>query len=520
MYFNRTKVFAAIAAAFFAGNIAAAEAAKLSFTKDVAPILNARCAACHRPGQMAPMSLLSYDEVRPWVKAIRENVSARKMPPWHATAHAGSFMNDRSLSEAELSTVLARIDQGAPRGNPSDLPPAPVFPEGKWKLGEPDFVITLPEVEIPADGPDVFQKIPGTVALPEDQWVSAVEILPGAPKVVHHVIVFQIKGFDVDPAGGWLGAWAAGTEPMVFPKGTGRLMQKGANVIGDMHWHPSGEAIKDQTRIGLHFAKTADIEKELVNLWVLNQGFKIPAGDPNHEVRAKHTFAQDSFILGFAPHMHYRGKDFTYTAHYPDGREELLLKVENYDFNWQTDYILNERLPMPKGTTVECVAHFDNSANNPANPDPTRDTTFGEETKDEMMIGFLDYVVAEGVRPKSRVELYNDAAQTWLAAHPGEIYGVKSPKSDGFVPLYVPKTGEGRIMLGLGGSAAELSVTDIVWTGNDFTSRIPTEQIGDIRMTGTLDPAAGTITVTLSHEKIPNLVLSGGHWKGSVQSAS
>ncbi len=499
---------------------ATAEPSKLSYTKDVAPILHANCASCHRPGQMAPMSLMTYEEVRPWVKAIRENVAAKKMPPWHATASAAPFVNDRSLDPAELDTLIAWIDQGAPRGNPADMPELPSFPEGEWQLGEPDFVITLPEEEIPADGPDVFKKIPGTVALPEDRWISAVEIKPGAPKVVHHVIVFQIKGFDVDPSGGWIGAWAAGTEPMVFPEGTGRLMQKGANVIGDMHWHPSGEAVKDQTRIGLRFAKTADIQKELVNLWVLNENLNIPAGDPNYEIRAKYTFPQDAFIMAFAPHMHYRGKDFTYTAKYPDGREELLLKVENYDFNWQTDYMLAEKLPMPKGTTVECVAHFDNSANNPVNPDPTRNVTFGEETKDEMMIGFLDYIVADGVRPKSRAEIYDETAQIWLAAHPGEVYGVTNAKSGRMTPLFLPRSGDGRIMLGINGAPREQAITDIVWIGDTFTSRIPTEEIGDIQLNGSLDRATGIVTVTLNHEKIPNIELKGGAWVAPVKRAS
>jgi len=509
MFSHSARTIVARAPAF-AANAATAESAKLSFTKDVAPILHSNCAQCHRAGQMAPMSLLTYEEVRPWVKAIRDNVSARKMPPWHATASAGLFVNDRSLTKTEFDTLLAWIDQGAPRGNPADMPALPNFPEGEWKLGEPDFVITLPEVDIPAEGPDVFKRIPGTVQLPEDRWISSVEIKPGAPKVVHHVIVFQIKGFDLDPSGGWIGAWAAGTEPMVFPEGTGRLMQKGANVIGDMHWHPAGTAMKDQTRIGLHFAKTQDIQKELVNLWVLNDDLNIPAGDPNYEIRARHTFVQDSFIMAFAPHMHYRGKDFTYTAHYPDGRQELLLKVENYDFNWQTDYMLAEKLPMPKGTTVECVAHFDNSANNPANPDPTRNVTFGEETKDEMMIGFLDYVVADGVRPKTSEEIRMEFLNTWAEELPADLYALRRERSSSVTPLYLPAKGEGRILMRVQGNFAALPVVDIVWTGDSFSARAQTVQIGDIQIKGTRD-AAGLLSVTLSNPQFGgDIQLNGG----------
>ncbi len=333
---------------------------------------------------MAPMSLLTYDEVRPWVKAIRENVAARKMPPWHATASAAPFMNDRSLSQAELDTLVAWIDQGAPRGNPADMPALPSFPEGEWKLGEPDFVITLPEEEI-------------------------------------------------------------------------------------------------------------------------------PAGDPNYEIRARYTFPQDAFIMGFAPHMHYRGKDFTYTAHYPDGRDELLLKVENYDFNWQTNYLLADKLPMPKGTTIECVAHFDNSADNPVNPDPTRNVTFGEETKDEMMIGFLDYVVADGVRPKTSAEIRLEFLAAWAEELPGDLYALRREKTQIVTPLYLPAQGEDRLLLRVNGQFKGFPVLEIVWTGDAFTARVATAQIGDIRIAGTRDAATGMLSVTLSNEQLGgDIHLEGG----------
>ncbi len=499
---------------------ATAEPAKLSYSKDVAPILNANCAGCHRPGQMAPMSLLTYDEVRPWVKAIRENVSIGKMPPWHAVVAAKPFTNDRSLTTEERDTILAWIDQGAPRGNPTDLPPTPEFTEGEWKLGEPDFVVTLPEIEIPADGPDVFKKVPGKVSLPENRWVSAIEILPGEKKVVHHAIVVAIKGFDADPEDGWMGAWAAGTEPMVFPDGTGRELEAGANIIADMHWHPSGVATKDQTRIGLHFADEKSIQKELTNLWIVDDDWTIPAGDPNFEVRAKYTFPQDAYIMAFAPHMHYRGKDFTYTAKYPDGREEVLLRVENYDFNWQTNYVLSEKLSMPKGTTVECVAHFDNSTNNPVNPDPTRNVTFGEETKDEMMIGFLDYVVADGVRPKTRAELYADAGQAWAAAHTGEVYGVTNPRSSVQAPLYLPASGEGRMMLTVNGTPMELALMDLAWNGDSFTARVPANANLEFKMNGTVDRKTNTVTATLAREGMQGIKFTGGLWSNAIKSAS
>ena len=488
------RILWTVAAGLFAS--CGISSAELTYTKDVAPILNANCLACHRAGQMAPMALTSYEEVRPWAKSIREMVSAKKMPPWHAVEHVGTFVNDRSLTADEIATILAWIDAGAPRGNPTDLPPAPDYPDGEWQLGEPDVVVTLGTKEIPADGPDLFDRTPGKVGLDEDKWISAVEILPGDKRAVHHVIVLQLKGFDFDPEGGWLGAWAAGTEPMVFPEGTGRLLQKGANLIGDMHWHPYGEATTDETRVGLHFADDNRVEKELVNLWVEADDFLIPAGNPNYEVRARHTFQQDAYVMAFAPHMHFRGKDFTYTAHYPDGRSEQLLRVENYDFNWQTNYVLAERHPVPKGTTIECVAHFDNSPDNPVNPDPARDVPFGQESFDEMMIGFMDYVVADGVRPKSDLEVRAEFRDAWLAAYPGDVYGLYVRDKSRITPVYLPRTGEGKIVLRVNGALTELAVSNLTWAGDQFTSRVPLGEL-ECTLNGTLSTATGELSATL-----------------------
>jgi len=499
MYRNLHIVFTAFLCATAASDGALADAERVTYAKDVAPILNAHCVGCHRPGQIAPMSLMRYEEVRPWVKSIRSNVANGTMPPWHATTHVGTFMNDRSLTDTKRNTILAWIDRGAPRGNPKDLPPAPAFPDNEWKLGEPDFVVELPEVRIPADGPDIFKNLPGKVQLPEDRGVTAIEILPGNPKVVHHVIVYQVKGFNLDFDEGWLGAWAAGTEPMVFPAGTGRLMKKGANIVGDMHYHPAGAAETDRSRIGLHFAANNTVEKELVNTWVMNTDFRIPAGDPHYEVRATHAVPQDGYILAFAPHMHYRGKDFTYTARYPDGDAQELLRVDRYDFNWQTNYVLEEPFPVPKGTVIECVAHFDNSAGNPSNPDPTIDVTFGDESYDEMMIGFFDFIVKDGVRPKTATELRAEARAELFAKHPGDVFGLhdagKSNPEDA-TPLYLPQNGDGVIYLRVNGVVTSLPVLTIRWTGNTFDSRVPIEAIGDTELSGAVEPD-GSVRATL-----------------------
>lgn len=392
-----------------------------TFAKDVAPILYASCVSCHRPGEVAPMALRTYDEVRPWTKSIVENVEKGQMPPWHAVESAAPIANARKLNETEVATIVKWAQQGAPKGSPDDLPAMPEFPEpGSWRLGEPDYVAEFEEVSLDAGGPDQFYDLQIKTNFPEDKWLTAIEVLPSNPKVAHHVIVFQ-EDEHGNQSDGWLGAWAAGTEPMQFPEGFGRVLKKGGTLIADMHYHPAETPEVDQTKIGLHFSDKP-LEKEIVNLWILNQDFEIPAGAKNHAARANYTFTQDAYILGFLPHMHYRGKDFTYTARYPDGERETLLAVDNYDFNWQTNYQLAEPLFMPKGTRIDCVAHWDNSADNPNNPDPTKTVRNGDESYDEMMIGFVDYVVKDGVRPLPAEELVAQMAAELAAASDSTVY--------------------------------------------------------------------------------------------------
>jgi len=399
-------------------------AAQPTFSRDVAPILAERCVSCHRPGDIAPMALRTYDEVRPWVKSIRKVVEQGEMPPWHADPAYGRFENDRRLTDAERDTLLRWIKQGAARGGTVAAVAAGLDEgEGKWRLGAPDLAIQFEAVELPAGGPDQFRDLVQSYPLEEDRWVSAVEIAAGDRRVVHHVIVYVLEEGQQAP-NGWLGAWAAGMEPMIFPEGTGRLLKKGSRLIANMHYHPTDEATSDSTTIGVHFLD-AEPEKELVNLWVQNSSFKIPAGAAEHEVRSSYTFRQDSVVHALLPHMHYRGKDFTYTAVYPDGRREVLLRVPAYDFNWQTVYHLAEPLELPEGTRIECVAHYDNSTKNAANPDPTKDVTFGNESFDEMMIGFVDYTVKEGLRPISVEERLTKIRAELTGAHPGEVFAVR-----------------------------------------------------------------------------------------------
>ncbi len=376
---------------------AALAADKPTFSKDIAPLLYKNCVVCHRTGEIAPMSLMTYEETRPWVKAIQKAVvTEKKMPPWHSVDPHGIFANDRRLSGDQIALVDRWVKAGAPEGDKADLPSAPVFKDG-WLLGEPDYVIEFEPFAVAADGPDQFMNLFAKLDLPEDKWVTAVEIRPSARKVVHHVIALTQTAMQATQAdgavgiNGWLSGWAAGAQPQKFTEGTGRLLKKDEVIIANMHYHPYGEAATDQTKIGLHFADKP-VERESRNQWVVNATFKIPAGDGNHEVTSTYTVPEDSEILTVTPHMHFRGKDMIISAVFPDGRKQTLVNVPKYDFNWQTIYELAKPVHVPKGTRIDVLAHFDNSPENKANPDPTKDIAWGPQTTDEMLIGIVDLV--------------------------------------------------------------------------------------------------------------------------------
>ncbi len=465
-----------------------------TFTKDVAPILYENCVSCHRPNDVAPMSLLTYNEVRPWAKAIEKNVSEGVMPPWHADPGYGPFKNERSLTKAEVATIVEWIQAGTPQGDPSDLPEAPEFQDAEWRLGEPDYIVEFGEISVPAGGPDQFHALTAKTDFPEDKWITAIEIKPSSRKVVHHVILWQgAIGGTSGETNGWLSAWAAGAEPDVFPEGTGRLLKKGADIVGDMHYHPADTSETDRTQVGFHFAESADIEKELINLWVMNAEFEIPAGDPNYEARSTFQFAQDSHILGLAPHLHYRGKDFAYTVTYPDGKTEELLKVSKYDFNWQTNYLFEKPIAAPKGTRIDCVAHWDNSANNPANPDPTKNISFGPQSYDEMMIGFVDYIVDEGVRPKPTDPMLAKVAEL-VAKDAGNVFTIQVPQGPNdemqLNAVHVPKEGAGAWYVKFNALVVSAQLRDIKWDGNSFACRMIIPGQGENQLSGTYDAAS------------------------------
>ncbi len=380
---------------------AAAAAQTPTFAKDVAPIFYSKCVECHRPTMFAPMSLVKYDEARPWAKSIRNRVSTRTMPPWGADPQHGVFKNDPRLSDKEIATILAWVDGGAPKGEDRDMPAMPSFADG-WTIGQPDAVFEMTEsFQIPATGTVDYQYIRIPTNIKEDKWLAAIEIKPQARTHVHHVIAYmQPAGAPVSEAGvlgpGNIGGVTPNKPGMVFDPGVGRLMAGNSDIILQMHYTTNGEAAVDKTVVGVKFLKEAPGMVQRGGS-VIQPRFVIPAGAPAHEVRGTRVLQDDTIITSFTPHMHVRGKDMTYTAKYPDGRTEVLLSVPKYDFNWQITYQLKEAKRMPKGTEIEVVAHYDNSPQNKFNPDPTKDVRWGDQTWEEMMIGFWG-TVAE--RPK------------------------------------------------------------------------------------------------------------------------
>jgi hypothetical protein len=421
----------------------------VTFSKDVAKILNDNCVVCHRANDIAPFSLTSYKETRPWARSIKEKVLSREMPPWHADPAHGQFSNDRRLSQQEIDTIVAWVDGGAKEGNPKDLPTPPQF-NGKWRVGQPDIVLTMPkEYTLAAEGPDEYINVEIPTNFKEDVWVRAVEAVPGNRKIVHHIIAFvqppqpdmsnsafkptkemmdnmmknliffqdglvqrtKLDAPVVDngcgsPLGGsgillgdkgqentfiqMLGGEAPGSDAITWPIGTAKKIPAGSKIILQMHYSRNGKLEKDQSSVGLYLAKNG-VEQEMHTQMVLNYHFQIPPGAENHEVTACYTFKENVHIFSVAPHMHLRGKDMKITAFYPDGKSEVLVDVPHYSFNWQTNYVLQTPKALPKGTRIEVVAHYDNSKKNKYNPDPTKPVRFGEPTYDEMMIGFVDF---------------------------------------------------------------------------------------------------------------------------------
>ena len=327
---------------------------EVTYSKQISRILNERCISCHRPGEIGPFSLTNYSETVGWAEMIDEVVQQQRMPPWHANPEHGKFANDVRLSETERSQIKHWVAAGAPEGDPSDLPPAPKFVEG-WRIGTPDMVVYMSDesFKVPANGEVRYQYFMVDPGFKEEKWIKAAECRPGNRAVVHHIIV---AAADRQRSGGdfssdWLTATAPGARPLILPPGLAKRIPAGAKLVFQMHYTPNGKAQEDRSCVGLIFANPAEVKQEVLTQKAANPRFLIPAGDANHKVEADYRFAEDSLMLAAFPHMHLRGKSFLYTAHYPDGREETLLDVPRYDFNWQNSYVFAEPKRMPAGTT-------------------------------------------------------------------------------------------------------------------------------------------------------------------------
>ena len=388
---------------------AIASAATPTFSKDVAPILQQRCQTCHRPGEAAPFSLLTYQSTRPWAAAIKEAVKARRMPPWFADPHFGKFANDRTMPQSEIDTLVAWAENGAPEGNPKDLPKPMAFVNG-WNIGTPDLTVTMPaKYEVPATGTIEYQYILVPLNLTEDKWVQAAEVRPGNRELLHHVIAYvrppgstwmkgAQPGIPYVPKKGDGGAseflvgYAPGSSFPAMPEGRGKLLRAGSDIILQMHYTANGKPGTDQSSVGLVWSKTP-VKERVYTISASNTRFVIPPGDPNYDVKSTFEFGAETKVTLLIPHMHLRGKDFLFTAVYPTGEREVLLSVPKYSFAWQLSYQPRQDIVMPKGSKIECVAHFDNSPNNPNNPDATKEVRYGDQSWEEMMFGFFDVAI-------------------------------------------------------------------------------------------------------------------------------
>src|SRR5262245_49425389 len=434
----------ALVAILFPALASPSSAATPSFAKDVAPILYASCVSCHRPGEVAPMSLVSYQDVRPWAKAIRAKVVAREMPPWGADPRFGTWKDDRSLSADQIDTIAKWVEAGAPKGNDADLPAAPTFASG-WSHGEPDVIIEMPiDFQIPAEGEvlviDFFVKAP----FDHDVYVKALEVRPGTAGVVHHAGLYVIEklpdgtrldnGRIVDAGGKSLSrnqvaranggtsteeiqkllSYVPGRGYEEYQGDAGQLIKAGSYIDFYMHYTPSGEPKHDRSKLGLYFAKPG----QTVNHQIFHSfsaagptsyivegkefaperqrsddpnsvegGVNLPNIPPyadNWKVVSVHTIKEPITLYGLTPHLHLRGKSMKYTLTWPDGREEVLLDVPKYDFNWQTYYELTTPKKIPGGSKVTVVTLFDNSPKNPYNPAPEKEVFWSEQSWDEM----------------------------------------------------------------------------------------------------------------------------------------
>jgi hypothetical protein len=419
-----------------AGLLAAADRpATVTFNKHVLPILQKQCQECHRPGEVAPMSFLTYQQTRPWAKAIKEAVLTKKMPPWFAEPGHRNLVNERLLSPSEIETLVAWANNGAPEGDPKDQPPPVKFADG-WLIGKPDIVVEFPhEISIPATGVLEQSNLLVKVNFPRDVWVKAAEVRPGNPKVVHHM-----KAWVRPPGSPWMkdapegemyrptraqfaglagGSREGADEPSDRPRpmqdmlakynpgvnaqeftlgGAAKFIAAGSDIIFEIHYTTTGKPETDRSRVGIVLASDPPKLRYITTTGLNNVRFVIPAHAANYEVKAEATLQNEAQLAWVQPHMHLRAKDYELRAFYPTGESELLLKGK-FDFNWQLGYEFAKPVVLPKGTRLESIAHFDNSENNPYNPNPGIDVKYGPQSTDEMAVSFMGFIMDVNADP-------------------------------------------------------------------------------------------------------------------------
>jgi hypothetical protein len=386
-----------------------------TFYKDVLPIFQQHCQTCHRAGEPVPMSLLDYSQTKAWAQTIARAVTSRQMPPWFADSSVGHFANDRSLSTTEIRTISNWVKDGAPEGEARDAPKPLHWVEG-WSIGKPEMIFEVPAtVNIPASGVLAYRYVIVPTHFKQDTWVRLAEVRPGDRVHTHHIVVSVrepdsrwLSGMPVgtpftlderDSGGGTPGEFLAGFGPGAVPEtlrnGEAKLIKAGSDLVFQLHYTTDGKASCDRSRIGLVLSHQPP-QKRVLTLAAANVRFRIPQGDPDFILNSSVTLHRQATLISLLPHMHLRGKSFEFRVTFPDGRTETLLRVPHYSYSWQLTYYPDKPLSLPPGTKIECTAHFDNSAGNPLNPDPSKTVRFGPQSWDEMMIGYFEVATDPG----------------------------------------------------------------------------------------------------------------------------
>jgi peroxiredoxin len=389
--------------------------AAVTYAAQIAPLLHAKCVRCHRPGEAAPMSLTDYEEVVGWAAMIDEVVAEDRMPPWHAERGVGHFANDASLTVDEKRLLREWLADGCPKGDLNRLAPLPSYAaeaaaSDGWTIGRPDAIVPIPQpFTVPATGNIEYQYFDVDPGFAEDRWISAAEVRPSNRAVVHHCNVFLRPPGSPDVVEqGSLGSYcltamAAGTPAMRLPPGMAKRIPAGWHLVFVVHYTPVGSEQVDRTSLGLKFVDAKDVTREAATRLMVDEQLCIPPGAADHRVEHSAAMERDLLLLAMFPHMHLRGKSFRYEAIYPDGSQETLLNVPRWDFAWQHRYELAEPKRLPAGTVLRCIAHYDNSAANPANPNPGETVRTGPRSEDEMFNGYYDVALAEA-GPRVRVK--------------------------------------------------------------------------------------------------------------------